>query len=130
MSVECALSFLVVHEVPAGFGSRGHWRRRRGVRRHRHQSAVRVQGSALSSAQFVPGETAKVLGVLSLIFWSLIVIVTIKYIGVILRADNAGEGGILALVALVQGHFGTATPWVATSYPSAFSARRCSTATA
>jgi KUP system potassium uptake protein len=69
-------------------------------------------GSALTSADFVPGETAKVLGLLSLIFWSLMVMVTIKYTGVILRADNAGEGGILSLVALVQGHFGTATPWV------------------
>jgi len=69
-------------------------------------------GSALTSADFVPGETAKVLGLLSLIFWSLLVMVTIKYTAVILRADNAGEGGILSLVALVQGHFGTATPWV------------------
>jgi KUP system potassium uptake protein len=69
-------------------------------------------GSALTSADFVPGESAKVLGLLSLIFWALLVMVTIKYTGVILRADNAGEGGILSLVALVQGHFGTATPWV------------------
>ena len=39
-------------------------------------------------------------GVLSLITWALIVIVTIKYVGVIMRADNRGEGGILALTAL------------------------------
>lgn len=43
-----------------------------------------------------------VLGVLSLIFWSLIIVVTIKYLVVILRADNDGEGGILALMALVK----------------------------
>jgi KUP system potassium uptake protein len=42
-----------------------------------------------------------VLGILSLIFWSLIVVVSIKYLVFILRADNRGEGGILALTALV-----------------------------
>lgn len=42
-----------------------------------------------------------VLGVLSLIFWALIVVVTIKYVFCVLRADNGGEGGILALMALV-----------------------------
>nr|WP_238995264.1 potassium transporter Kup [Sphingomonas solaris] len=41
-------------------------------------------------------------GVLSLIFWSLIVIVTLKYVLLILRADNKGEGGSLALLALIQ----------------------------
>jgi KUP system potassium uptake protein len=43
------------------------------------------------------------LGVLSLIFWSLVLVVTIKYHIVIIRADNKGEGGVLALMALVQG---------------------------
>ena len=41
-----------------------------------------------------------VLGILSLIFWSLIVVVTVKYVGFILRADNRGEGGIISLTAL------------------------------
>ncbi|MBR0676241.1 potassium transporter Kup [Roseomonas alkaliterrae] len=41
-----------------------------------------------------------VLGILSLIFWSLIVVVTVKYVGFILRADNRGEGGIISLMAL------------------------------
>ncbi len=44
-----------------------------------------------------------VLGVLSLIFWSLVLVVTIKYHLVIIRADNKGEGGVVALMALVQG---------------------------
>ncbi len=44
-----------------------------------------------------------VLGVLSLIFWSLVLVVTIKYHIVIIRADNKGEGGVLALMALVNG---------------------------
>ncbi len=41
------------------------------------------------------------LGVLSLIFWSLILVISVKYLVFILRADNRGEGGILALTALV-----------------------------
>ncbi len=43
-----------------------------------------------------------VLGVLSLIFWSLLVIVSVKYLIFVMRADNRGEGGILALMALVM----------------------------
>ncbi len=42
------------------------------------------------------------LGILSLIFWSLILIVTIKYVTLVMRADNRGEGGVLALMALAQ----------------------------
>ncbi len=45
---------------------------------------------------------AAVLGVLSLILWSLIIIVTLKYVVVLLRADNNGEGGTLTLMALAQ----------------------------
>ena len=41
-------------------------------------------------------------GVLSLVFWTLVLIVTIKYVFLILRADNKGEGGSLALLALIQ----------------------------
>ena len=43
-----------------------------------------------------------VFGVLSLIFWALIVVVTIKYVGFIMRADNNGEGGVMALAALAH----------------------------
>jgi KUP system potassium uptake protein len=43
-----------------------------------------------------------VLGVLSVIFWALMIVVTLKYITLIMRADNRGEGGILALTALVS----------------------------
>lgn len=45
--------------------------------------------------------TANILGVLSLVFWSLTIVISIKYLLFILRADNDGEGGILALTALV-----------------------------
>src|SRR6476659_10092873 len=43
-----------------------------------------------------------VLGVLSLVFWSLVLVVAVKYAGFIMRADNKGEGGIMALSALAQ----------------------------
>ncbi|HEY0852171.1 MAG TPA: potassium transporter Kup [Bradyrhizobium sp.] len=46
--------------------------------------------------------TQAVLGVLSLILWALIVVVTLKYVVILLRADNNGEGGTLALMALAQ----------------------------
>ena len=44
----------------------------------------------------------EIIGCLSLIFWSLILIVTLKYVLLVMRADNRGEGGILALMALAQ----------------------------
>ncbi|WP_072397091.1 potassium transporter Kup [Hyphomicrobium sp. CS1GBMeth3] len=49
-----------------------------------------------------PANTEAVFGVLSLIFWALILIVTLKYVIVLLRADNKGEGGTFALMALGQ----------------------------
>jgi KUP system potassium uptake protein len=49
----------------------------------------------------LPPSPANVLGVLSLILWSLILIISVKYLILILRADNRGEGGILALATLV-----------------------------
>jgi len=49
---------------------------------------------------------AAVFGALSLIVWSLVLIVTVKYVVVIMRADNRGEGGLLALTALVLRTFG------------------------
>ncbi len=44
----------------------------------------------------------EVLGILSMIFWALVLIVTVKYVTLVMRADNRGEGGILALTALAQ----------------------------
>src|SRR5262245_61744103 len=56
-------------------------------------------------------ETA-VLGVVSLVFWALTLIVTVKYILLVLRADNKGEGGTLALMALAQHIIGHRTPLI------------------
>jgi KUP system potassium uptake protein len=49
----------------------------------------------------VPIQAANVLGILSVVFWALMIIVSIKYLVFIMRADNKGEGGIMALIALV-----------------------------
>jgi KUP system potassium uptake protein len=54
-------------------------------------------GAASGSA---PADRDTILGVLSLIFWSLVLVVTLKYVILLLRADNNGEGGTLALTAL------------------------------
>jgi KUP system potassium uptake protein len=52
-------------------------------------------------AHGVAPSPAAVLGVLSLIFWSLVLVISVKYLAFILRADNRGEGGILALTSLI-----------------------------
>jgi KUP system potassium uptake protein len=52
-----------------------------------------------------------VLGVLSLIFWALAISVSLKYVTIIMRADNDGEGGILALFALAQRRLITGSTW-------------------
>jgi KUP system potassium uptake protein len=49
----------------------------------------------------VPIDVENVLGILSIVFWALMIIVSIKYLVFIMRADNKGEGGIMALIALV-----------------------------
>ena len=58
-----------------------------------------------------------VLGVLSLVFWSLVVIVTLKYVALVMRADNRGEGGIMALMSLVAGttRAGSRSRWLLTT---------------
>ena len=60
-----------------------------------------MKQSALSAGGTVPGIIA-VMGVLSLIFWTLLIVVTVKYVIFIMRADNNGEGGVLALAALAH----------------------------
>jgi KUP system potassium uptake protein len=61
------------------------------------------------NAIFHEGEiinSTKALGVLSAVFWTLLLLTTIKYIFIVLRADNNGEGGIFSLYALVRRYFG------------------------
>jgi KUP system potassium uptake protein len=54
---------------------------------------------------------ANLLGVISLIFWGLMIIVSLKYVTLILRADNHGEGGIMALMALALSSVNRASRW-------------------
>jgi len=72
-------------------------------------SPLYTMEAALSAAGTF--NTEAVLGVLSLIFWSLAISVTLKYLTVIMRADNQGEGGILALFALAQRRLITGSTW-------------------
>jgi KUP system potassium uptake protein len=67
-------------------------------------AAAGEHGQAGAHLRAVPRET--VLGVLSLIVWALLLVVTIKYVLILLRADNHGEGGTLSLMALCQRVFG------------------------
>ena len=50
----------------------------------------------------VPLTTGNILGILSLVFWTLTVVVSLKYVTLILRADNNGEGGLIAMLALAS----------------------------
>jgi KUP system potassium uptake protein len=60
-----------------------------------------LRESALSAGGHIPAAPA-IMGVTSLIFWSLLIVVTLKYVVLIMQADNDGEGGILALSALAH----------------------------
>src|ERR1700743_1300190 len=60
-----------------------------------------MRQSAVAAGGDYPAAYA-VLGALSLVFWALVVVVTVKYVFLILRADNRGEGGVMALASLAQ----------------------------
>jgi KUP system potassium uptake protein len=60
--------------------------------------------------QLIPDQL-HIYGVLSLIFWSMMIIVTLKYVTIIMRADNKGEGGSLALLALINRTLGGKKKW-------------------
>ncbi len=72
-------------------------------------SPLYTMESALDAAGRFDAEA--VFGVLSLIFWALTISVTLKYLTVMMRADNDGEGGILALFALAQRRLITGSTW-------------------
>jgi KUP system potassium uptake protein len=62
----------------------------------------------------LPVDSYHIFGIISLIFWTMMLIVSVKYVGIILRADNRGEGGTIALQALLMrhGHGRRWAPWV------------------
>ena len=78
----------------------------------------------------VPPTHDNVLGVLSLIICSLLLVISIKYLALVMRADNQGEGGILALTALLPARRSDRRAAVPVLVLLGSSARRCSTATA
>jgi KUP system potassium uptake protein len=59
----------------------------------------------------LPLNTPNILGVVSLIFWALTIIVSLKYVTLVLRADNRGEGGIMALMALATNSVTKQSRW-------------------
>jgi KUP system potassium uptake protein len=60
-----------------------------------------LRGCMNAVAESGPVTTEDLFGVLSLIFWSMTLVVTVKYLGFIMRADNHGEGGVFALLAIL-----------------------------
>ena len=68
--------------------------------------------AVLAASESGPVTRDTVLGVLSMILWALIVVVTIKYVLILLRADNNGEGGTLSLTSLAARALGRRTPFV------------------
>jgi len=71
-----------------------------------------------------------VYGIVSLIFWAVTIIVTVKYVGLVMSADNQGEGGIMALISQIRSS-GTWGRAASSCWPvSGYSGRRCSSGTA
>src|SRR5712672_1833610 len=66
----------------------------------RHEQGLRMNLSVSPFRGVASLDAEHLLGVLSMIFWALIIVVAVKYVLLIMRADNQGEGGILALLAL------------------------------
>jgi KUP system potassium uptake protein len=65
-------------------------------------SPLYAMKQTFSDAHGLRADPGTVYGVLSLVFWAITIIVSVKYVLFIMRADNGGEGGIMALIALVQ----------------------------
>jgi KUP system potassium uptake protein len=75
-------------------------------------SPLYAMREALHHARGGGASEAAVLGVVSLVIWALILIVTVKYVVFLMRADNKGEGGTLALMALAQRFVAQRSAWV------------------
>jgi KUP system potassium uptake protein len=63
-----------------------------------------------SATRPVPVDATSVFGVISLIFWAVVIVVTLKYVVFVMRSDNDGEGGIMALIALLLRRAGGRRP--------------------
>ena len=90
-----------------------------------------VQAIFTADNHAVHVNAGEVYGVISLVFWAITLVVSVKYVSFIMRADNGGEGGIMALTALLQlPRAKRAAVPARARRRSGSSARRCSTATA
>ena len=65
-----------------------------------------------ASRQSSGGTVTEILGLLSLIVWALTIVVTVKYVGFVLKADNKGEGGTLSLMTLARNSLTGRSVWV------------------
>jgi KUP system potassium uptake protein len=65
-------------------------------------SPISAFRAAFTGHHELPPSALNVFGVLSLIFWAMVIVVTLKYVTILIRADNKGEGGSLALLALIS----------------------------
>ena len=70
-------------------------------------SPLYTMKEVFSPAMGIPLDALHIIGAVSVIFWGLMMVVTLKYVLLILRADNRGEGGIMALTALAAKAAGT-----------------------
>ena len=75
-----------------------------------------------TGAHGVAPTTANVLGILSLVFWSLMLVVGLKYVVFIMQADNKGEGGIFSLLSMLQGLQISGKQWSLLTFLAAFGA--------
>jgi hypothetical protein len=84
------------------------WRTGCRVRRHWDQPDHHPDGLQPQRPPPVPISTDNVYGVVSLIFWSVMIIVTLTYVTLVMRADNDGGGSIMALITLLRRYGGAA----------------------
>jgi KUP system potassium uptake protein len=75
-----------------------------------------------TGAHGVAPTAANVLGIMSLVFWSLMLVVGLKYVVFIMRADNKGEGGIFSLLSMLQGQQMSGKQWSLLMFLAAFGA--------
>jgi KUP system potassium uptake protein len=104
------------HAAPHGHGKAGFWALTIGaigvVFGDIGTSPLYALREAIGHAQSGVGGDLAVIGVVSLAFWALMVVVTFKYVLFLMRADNKGEGGTLALMALATHAIGRRSAWI------------------
>ena len=86
------------------------------VRRYRHEPALHAQDRPRPDRRRIPTPSA-ILGSLSLMVWTLFIVTTVKYVGLAMRIDNDGEGGILALMSLLGVEAASSGPLIVAGGP-------------